>query len=155
MLYRVPELRCPIARIAMTEVAGDLVGLASKLVQDHLRSGETLASAIEAVRNWNAGLMSRREAEAQLESLGYDPQHEDWPCYFAGVLAAIADECLPDLPVEQRAFGLAQVLDAGGFYDLAAVLRPVCPASSFVEGYEATVEDERLVNRLCNDFPAK
>lgn len=128
----------------------DLLKYAEELVGDYVDQ-PALAWASRLVRRWGDGGIDREEAEAQLAQL-YHADAEDWPCFFAGLLAAIADEWSDRLPVEKRALDLARALDAGALPEVAAVLRPANPAATFVEGYEATVAEEELVNTLWDRF---
>jgi hypothetical protein len=128
----------------------DQVALTAKLVRDYLAQAAQLPAVAQIVKAWSAGAMDYQEAEQALARLGYDIEGEEWPCFFAGVLAVLGDEYFGSLPVEQRATELARALDAGELPIMAAALRPACPAESFAEGLRSTAEAEELVNRLCD-----
>lgn len=127
----------------------NLLARARELVGGYVRQDKlALAAASRLLRRWEAGAIDHEEAEAHLARLGYHTSAGDWPCFFAGLLAAIADDWSDRLPIEQRALNLACALDAGKLPEVAAMLRPANPAATFVKGYEVTIAEEELVNRL-------
>jgi hypothetical protein len=134
----------------------DLVARSKELAADYLRQGrDQLVAAAKIVRDWDAGAISGGEAEERIAQLGYNTALEEWPFYFAGLLMAIADEWTDLSPVEGRVIALALALDAGELPEIAAVLRPACPASNFMQAYKVTLTREEAANRLLDSLPPR
>lgn len=131
----------------------DMIRFAQKIVEDYLEQNqEHLATAARVLRERKTGSITTQQAGAQLGQLGYTIEG-NWPCYFADILQAAADDWFSHFPLEERALGLARALDAGNEPELAAVLRRACPAESFDEAYKATIDNAELVNEIWGNVP--